>query len=206
MTPRHRGGKDLKRRTGTRPERKTILIYCEGEASEPDYISALKRVPEIRGNTAINLIIDATAGVPLKLVEKAIARKQRDTEIDEYWCVFDVEWPHHHPNLDRAIRLAGAEGINVAVSNPCFELWLILHFQRHTGFLDNRSAEALSARLDGRRGKRIDGARYMPLRHEARARAETLARLHLRDGTTFPNDNPSSSMHLLLAAIEGSGN
>ncbi|MEV0793360.1 RloB family protein [Kribbella sp. NPDC050459] len=178
-------------------------MYCEGEASEPDYISALKRLPEIRGNTAINLIIDATAGVPLKLVEKAVARQQRDTEIDESWCVFDVEWPRHHPNLDRALRLAAAEGINVAVSNPCFELWLILHHQPHTGFLDNRGAEALSSRLDGRQGKRIDGAGYMKLRRDAYIRAEALADRHERDGTTFPNDNPSSSMYRLLAAIEG---
>ncbi|TDW15107.1 RloB family protein [Kribbella kalugense] len=204
MAQRRRTGKDLTRKTGSRPERRTILIFCEGEASEPDYIGALKSVPQIRSNTAINLVIDPSSAVPLKLVEKAVARKQRDSEIDECWCVFDVEWPSHHPNLDRALRLADAEGINVAVSNPCFELWLILHFQSQTGFLDNRAAEALSTQLDGRQGKRIDGTKYMSLRHDACARASALAERHDRDGTAFPNDNPSSSMHRLLATIEAS--
>lgn len=37
MAPRGRG-KDLRRRTATRPERKTVLIFCEGEASEPDLV------------------------------------------------------------------------------------------------------------------------------------------------------------------------
>lgn len=182
-----------------------MLIFCEGEASEPDYLNALKRLPEIRANTAINLVIDPTSGVPLDLVKKAVLRKESDSEIDECWCVFDVEWPKHYPNLDRALRIASAEGIGVAISNPCFELWLILHFQDHSAFLDNRGAELISRRLDGRPGKRLDGAKYMPLRHDACSRAADLVVRHEQDGTTFPNDNPSSTMHELLAAIEGTG-
>ncbi|HWD80960.1 MAG TPA: RloB family protein, partial [Kribbella sp.] len=158
---------------------------------------------DIRGNTSVSLIIDPSPGLPMKLVERAVARKKRDTEIDEYWCVFDVEWPQNHPHLDRALRLADSEGVNVAVTNPCFELWLILHFQHQTAFLDNRRAEALSAQLDGRHGKRIDGAKYMPLRGDACSRAVALAAQHQRDGTVFPNNNPSSNMYELLAAIEG---
>jgi hypothetical protein len=119
--------------------------------------------------------------------------------------VFDVEWPRNHPNLGRALQLADAGGVNVVVSNPCFELWLILHFQDQTAFLDNRTADIVSRRLDGRPGKRIDGAKYMPLRRDASDRAADLIARHQRDGTTFPNDNPSSTMHELLAAIERTG-
>jgi hypothetical protein len=202
MTPR-RGGKDLRRRVASRPERKTVLVFCEGEASEPDYLNALKRLPEVRTNTAINLVIDPSPGLPLELVEKAAARKRADTEIDECWCVFDVEWPKHHPHLDRALRTAAAEGVGVAISNPCFELWLILHFQNHSGFLDNRAAERISQSLDGRAGKRLDGAKYLALRHDASRRAAGLIARHEQDGTTFPDNNPSSTMYELLAAIEG---
>jgi len=118
MAPRRSGGKDLRRRAASRPERKTVLIFCEGEASEPDYLNALKRMPEIRNSTAVNLVIDPSSGVPLDLVKKAALRKRSDAEIDECWCVFDVEWPKHHPNLDRALRIASAEGIGIAVSKP----------------------------------------------------------------------------------------
>jgi hypothetical protein len=204
MAPRSRG-KDLRRRTATRPERKTVLIFCEGEASEPDYIYAVKRLPHVLRNIAINIEIDPERGVPMTLVERAATRLKSDPEIDECWCVFDVEWPRHHPNLDRALRVAAANGIKVAVSNPCFELWLILHFQDQTAFLDNRAAESLSRRLDGRVGKRIDGAKYLPLRRDAAKRAAALVDRHRRDQTTFPDDNPSSTMHELLAAIEPEG-
>lgn len=202
MASRRKAPRDLRRRTASRPERKTVLIFCEGEASEPDYLNALKRLPEIRANAAVSLMIDPSYGLPLDLVTRAADRLRRDPEIDECWCVFDVEWPQHHPHLDQALKLAAAEGVRVAVSNPCFELWLILHFQDQAAFLHSRDAEAVSRRLDGRPGKRLDGAKYMPLRHDACDRAVRLTSRHERNDSSFPNDNPSSTMHELLAAIE----
>ncbi|HET6985870.1 MAG TPA: hypothetical protein VFI00_04610, partial [Kribbella sp.] len=74
-----------------------------------------------------------------------------------------------------------------------------------SAFLDNRGAEIISRRLDGRPGKRLDGTKYMPLRHDARSRAASLIARHEQDGTEFPNNNPSSTVHKLLAAIEGIG-
>lgn len=201
MTPRRTRAKDLRRKTARRPERRTIVVFCEGQASEPDYINALKRLPDIRDNTAINIEIDPGQGVPLTLVKMAVERAA-DDEVDECWCVFDVEWPRHHPHLPEAIKLAEEHGIQLAISNPCFELWLILHLDDHTSFIDTKPAERRSRELDGRSGKRIDGDRYMPGRHVAAKRAQALAQRHERDGTLFPNDNPSSTMHAFLAAIE----
>ncbi|HEY4459456.1 MAG TPA: RloB family protein [Pseudonocardiaceae bacterium] len=201
MTQRRTRAKDLRRRTASRPERRTIVVFCEGEASEPDYINALKRLPAIRDNTAIDIEIDPTQGVPLTLVERAVERVG-DDEVDECWCVFDVEWPRHHPNLRRAIGLAEKHGVRLAISNPCFELWLILHLDNHTSFLETKPAEHRSRELDGRPGKRLDGARYIEHRRTAAKRAVALARRHERDGTRFPDDNPSSTMYAFLAAVE----
>ncbi len=93
------------------------MIFCEGEASEPDYINGLKRLPEIHANTSINIEIDPGQGVPLTLVKRAIDRK-REVEVDECWCVFDVEWPKNHPNLPQAVRLAAQHEIRLAISIP----------------------------------------------------------------------------------------
>jgi hypothetical protein len=202
MAQRRSRAKDLKRRTASRPERKTVVIFCEGEASEPDYINALKKLPQVQRDTAINIEIDPMQGVPLTLVERAVMRKKNDAEVDECWCVFDVEWPRHHPNLDRALQIAHAHGIRLAVSNPCFELWLILHFNSQTAFLSNREAESLSRSLDRRTSKRIDATKYMPRRQDAAKRAASLVARHQRDQTMFPNDNPSSTVYELLAAID----
>jgi hypothetical protein len=178
-----------------------VVVFCEGEASEPDYINGLKRLPNIRGNTAINIEVATERGVPLTLVRLAIDRAG-DDEVDECWCVFDVEWPKNHPNLKQAVALAADHGIRLVASNPCFELWLLLHFEEQTAFMNTCDAERRSRQLDGRPGKRIDAESYLPLRRAAADRAKKLARRHERNETSFPNNNPSSSMFEFLAAIE----
>lgn len=177
------------------------MIFCEGEKSEPDYINGLKRLPGVRRNTAISIEIDPDQGAPLTLVEWAIDRID-DDEVDECWCVFDVEWPQNHPNLGRALQCARDHGIKLAVSNPCFELWLILHFEEQTAFLDTYQAERRSRHLEGRSGKGIDAARYIPNRAIAVERAKSLTRRHAANDTRFPRDNPSSTIYKLLEAIE----
>jgi hypothetical protein len=201
MSPRRTKAKDLSRRAGARPERRTVVVFCEGEASEPDYINALKRLPEVRQNTSINIEIDPGQGVPLTLVKRAVDRKRCDDEVDECWCLFDVEWPKNHPNLAEAIQLASAHGISLAVSNPCFELWLILHLEDHTAFISTADAEKRSRRLDRRSGKRIDAAIYMRHRQIAADRASALAARHKGNQTDFPKNNPSSTMYELLEVI-----
>jgi hypothetical protein len=82
------------------------------------------------------------------------------------------------------------------------ELWLALHFEDCTAFMNTEDAQRRSRRLDGRVGKRIDAEPYMKRREAAVARAVALDKRHLKNGTSFPDDNPSSSMHEFLIAIE----
>ncbi len=125
-----------------------------------------------------------------------------EAEIDEFWCLFDVEWPRNHPGLQDAVEQARQSGVELAISNPCFELWLVLHFQDHSAWLDNDPARRLRRSLDGSGDKGIDAATYMPLVRDAARRAEELDERHRRNGTAFPHDNPSSGMHRLLTTIE----
>ncbi|MER6824510.1 RloB family protein [Streptosporangium sp. NPDC000563] len=199
---RQRGGKSLRRTAEKRPELRTIMVFCEGQNSEPDYINGLKRLPHIAENTALSIEIHPEQGVPLTLVKKAMAYKS-DPEIDECWCLFDVEWPQNHPNLPQAIDLARSNGINLAISNPCFELWLILHYSNCSAFMDTNSADSRSRSLDGRSGKRIDPEVYMPLRKKAAEHAKRLDARHAQNGTSFPHDNPSSGMYKFLRSLEG---
>jgi hypothetical protein len=195
--------RSLARRSARRPELKTFVIFCEGKTSEPDYINGLKRLRHVRDRASINIEIDPRHGDPLILVRRAIERS-KDAEVDQCWCVFDVEWPDNHPQLGRAVQLAERNGIQTAVSNPCFELWLILHFQDQTACLTTAEAERVSRGLDGRPGKAIDPGVYLDHRQAAARRARQGADRHARNLTLFPDDNPSSTMYKLLAAIEPS--
>lgn len=197
----------LKRRVAIRSPRRTFLIFCEGERTEPEYLNALKLLPSVRDAAAVDLRVQTrnSGSVPLTLVSMAVSARSRaieeESEIDEFWCVFDVEWPRNHPGLREALEQAERNSIQVAVSNPCFELWLILHFRDYGAWLDSRNASRLRSDLDGSSDKGLDAARYMPLIFDAAQRAVLLSERHERDGTRFPQNNPSSTMFRLLEAI-----
>jgi hypothetical protein len=196
----------LKRKVATRPPRKTLVVFCEGEKTEPQYLLALKQEPLVKDTAAVDIRVETGHGgaVPLTLITLATAARTKsvaeEAEIDEFWCVFDVEWPRNHPHLPEAIALAEANDIRLAVSNPCFELWLILHYRDHGSWLDNREAVELRRQLDRSTNKSLNAATYMPLLEDAVRRAADLDTRHKRDGSEFPHDNPSSGMHRLIAA------
>src|SRR5262249_48969111 len=56
---------------------------------------------------------------------------------DWAWAVFDGEehYANNQKNWYEALDLARRKDIRLAISNPCFELWYLLHFQDHNAFV-----------------------------------------------------------------------
>ena len=193
-------GRGLRRRVASRSPRRTFVILCEGKETEPQYLSALKQLRKVREIASIEIL--GSVGVPLKLVEAAIEVKRHGDEIDEVWCVFDVEAPQKHPNLKEALARARDNEIKTAVSNPCFEIWLVLHFDECSAWLTTDGAVKLRRKHDSSTRKEVDGELYMPHRETAARRARDLSNDHVNKDRLFPDDNPSSGMFRLLEAIE----
>jgi hypothetical protein len=79
-------GRGLRRTVGVRRIRKTLLVFCEGERTEPEYLNALKLQPAIREVAAVEIrVAQADSGaVPLTLVRRAVdASRKALTENDE---------------------------------------------------------------------------------------------------------------------------
>ncbi len=186
-----------------------IKLFCEGSRTEHDYFNALKRLPSVRDASSVEIRLAASGGnSPMTLVDKACAAKANEAELDEVWCVYDVEAkadkPGHHPHLEKARVKARDNDVELAVSNPCFELWLILHLHADphpTAFLTTPAAESLRRALDASSGKEVDAAKYVPHLALAKDRAEQLERKHTGDQTMFPANNPSSTVFRLLTAV-----
>jgi hypothetical protein len=180
------------------------VILCEGEVTEPHYLKAFARLPSVRA--AATLDIRGMGYEPRRLVEEAkeVRRDERrqGSDFTQYWCVFDVEAPTQHHRLLEAVQMARDNQIEVAISNPCFELWLLLHYIDHESWIANEACRTLRRGQDGAQGKALDGAGYMQRLANATRRSRRLEALHERAGRKFPDDNPSSGVHRLLHAID----
>jgi hypothetical protein len=193
-----------RRKVGGGPPRKELLVLVEGAVTEEAYLLLWKR--RLRRQALIE--IPDFHGTPLSLVEKAIElkrfeakeeRRGRGSAHDEYWCVFDVDT---HPHLREAVELAASEEINLAISNPCIELWFLLHFAEQTGFIECRAARrAVRDELGDGKGLSPDALEALWERYEqARGRAERLDEKHRGDGTPAPG-NPSSGVWRLIESM-----
>jgi hypothetical protein len=110
-----------------------------------------------------------------------------DDEYDEAWCVVDVD----HFDIDGATKVAERAGINLAVSDPCFEVWLLLHFTDHTAYAkDGKAACGLLAKHVSGYDKKLDFAAFDPGVEAAIKRAKGLE-----------PGNPSTDVWKLVEAL-----
>lgn len=130
VTPARSRWRDRVPPTPRRSEKCRILIVGEGQ-TEPIYFREMyKSSDEIRRNYVLN-IESAKGHSPLAVVEYAVGiRRRKRHEFDETWCALDVEGPAKAKSLVAAKKLAKRERIRLFLSNPCFEVWLLMHFRR----------------------------------------------------------------------------
>jgi RloB-like protein len=188
----------------SRPPRKRILVLCEGQNTEPQYLLGFKQWCR---NPLVRVVVDHEHGVPLTLVQRAKdskaeadrqAARERDDNVayDEVWCVFDTD---EHPNLDRACQMARDNDIEVALSNPCFELWLLLHFRESPGVQGRKDLARLLRKHVHAYDKHIDFGDYEHGYDSAVARAKRLDTTAQTDGED--RRNPTTGVHRLTESI-----
>ena len=142
--PRHRTGK-IKRRRSEREPKARFFLFCEGQNTEPAYFRAVRE--ELYGDVLLK--IECGVGEPRTVAEKArerIRRKSKDSfqKNDRVWAIFDRD---EHQKFDEAVDIFQANGIGMARSNPCFELWLILHEREYDIPDGSRAAQRELAKL-----------------------------------------------------------
>jgi len=205
--PSNRRGrmKQEARRKPFRSPKRRLLVVCEGENTEPQYIRGLERF--LRDAT-LSIEIPPERGDPKKLVQVAKtfnsaaiqdARRSGDDNVrfDEVWCVFDRD---DHERFDAACQMAKDNLFRLAVSNPSFELWLLLHFQDNPGQQHrDRIKEMLVKKVQGY-DKNIDFGKYVDGLNAAAVRAKRIDDTALQDGEPLFT-NPSTSVYLLLGSM-----
>lgn len=136
-----RDARSFRRKRAKRSAYDMVLIVCEGEKTEPNYFKKL--IDDLRLNTA-NVVIPNNVGgsSPSVIVDFALKEYRKEKEYDRVFCVFDKDRHTTYNNaLDkiRRARLGKGHTIEAITSVPCFEYWLLLHFDYTTKHFDTGS-------------------------------------------------------------------
>lgn len=188
----HRGTRE-KRKSKIRKIKQSILIICEGTETEPNYFKHWKRF--IRNEARIE--IESKGPSPNVIVDYAV-NKISTYDYNQIWCVFDQ---NGHEGISNSIRKARNNNISVAFSNPCFEIWFLLHFKYQAANID---CDSVCALLKNKYLKRFNKSmdvydKLLNNQDKAISSAQKLRRKHRHDGTTpVENQNPSTGVDELV--------
>lgn len=200
----------LRRRGPIREPKRRFIIICEGQSTEPAYFRALQATVQ---DALIQLVIEHAGSMPMTIAQRAVdlsrqARKERRRrgktdsyeENDAIWAACDHDT---HPHFDEAVGSCMAHGVDVARSNPCFELWLILHkadFDRPgTSKEMQRHLQRLCPEYDASGGKRSDCASLISQIEAPEHRAERQGGMREIEGKPF--GPPSTTLFTLTRSI-----
>lgn len=204
---------DLARQQAKRESYDKVLIVCEGTKTEPNYLNEIK--DELKLSTANVSIAPSPGSDPLSVVEHAetlVKQQARQKHLDNYdrvFCVFDKDEHEEHGNrYSKALNKISQINIkgvafSAITSNPCFEVWPVLHFELRTApFLPTSKRTAaqevvhhLSQYLPGyEKGRQGLYSQIKGQTKQAITFAKRLEQQNQRSGS----DNPSTQMHDLV--------
>ena len=122
-----KGRRSFGRRAPDRHYRTRFVVATEGQETEPQYFSMFNSK-----NSTIHVILlkstrKTSPGQVLDRLKKADIDKN-----DPAWIVIDRDtWGEDE--LNQVFNVCSARGYKMALSNPMFEYWLLLHFEDGNG-------------------------------------------------------------------------
>ncbi len=204
-TEKRRNLSSLKRKKPSLPPKPRVLIVCEGAETEPRYFDRFRIEQRLSKELFCILGGDQCGAHPKSVVAytKKVARQARQDGFgfDHVWCVFDR---NQHENIHNAFQQVHANGFSLAFSNPCFELWYLLHFQDQGAEIDSAAVAHELKRYIARYTKSTDVYDILDdKQRDAIRRAEALRLHHASDEGIPPN--PSTSVDTLVVFLNQLG-
>ena len=208
MKPRRRsqqrfgGQKSFHRGPPSRKPAPIVLIVCEGEATEPTYFERL-RVEKHLPSTSVEVIPGSISGSHPKSITAYAKKRKNEARVDRVpydviWCVFDRD---EHTKIEEAFQQARENGFKLAFSNPCFELWYLLHFADQGASIGRDEARRkLETHVADYTKSKDMYETLLPHQQSAIERAERLRSQHQGETAVVP-PNPSTSVDELVSFL-----
>lgn len=203
------------RRQGYRilaPERH--LIVCEGEKTEPLYFQGMRDAlkPEFRNR--IHIVVKGTGLHTVDLLDYALRESRLSGGFDHVWLAYDRD-DFDLREFDLVVGKCAQSSDETTVfhplwSNPCVEIWMLLHFGFTTA--EMTSAEVV-AKTDAtfrkwlkRPYRKNDAKLFEDLSNrlsDAVSNAERLSRCHEDRGATSPSEmNPCTRLYEIINTLQ----
>jgi len=205
-----RESKRLERKKAKRSAYEKVLIVCEGEKTEPNYFNELIQFYEL--NTA-NVAVDGTSGSsPRSVYERAVKLSDNEAKkgdpYDRVYCVFDKDKHETYNETLKKISNKKPKGkFYYAVSIPCFEYWLLLHFKYTTSpyaaIPGSSVGHAALKDLKKHMPEYEKGSNnnFVKLINKLDFAKENAAK-SMNDAINNSTDNPSTNIHILIEYLQ----
>jgi len=184
------------RTEGQRRYKRMFVIVAEGTVTEREYFQLLNDASIIHVKCLKNRN-NLPPREALRCVQEYV-RKEGLKKADEAWVVVDKDsWNEEH--LTELHNWAQSHSnYGLALSNPKFEYWLLLHFEDATGVITSEHCDTRLARHLPGYNKHVDGRKFTTAGiHAATDRAKR------RDNppcTDWPH-NPGTTVYRLVEKI-----
>lgn len=184
-----------------------IVVITEGIKEEVIYLNKVKQICEKNRVTDFKIVIlndyyDSETKAraqshPLKRLDalEEWRNKYKDTlsKGDEEWLICDRDNPSFKKEqYEKVLQRTSKESIHFIVSNPAFQIWLLMHFTADISSLDLDSYEKSKKRLDiveKELKKYVAG-----YKHGSLSMIHFVA--HIRDAINNSKNNPTASKDL----------
>lgn len=136
----------LIRKRGFKDPEKYYIIACEGTLTEYIYFGDLRASDLFNDSGLIDIIpIEhpkniGTSPLELRTLIRTAKKDKNFRKNDEFWIISDRDdWATmHHINFDQfAEECRKEQNTFWALSNPCFEIWLLLHLKDISDYSDS---------------------------------------------------------------------
>lgn len=160
----------LQRPLGKRRYRKLFIIATEGSKTEPQYFTKFNNTETTVQVKCLKFRNDSSPAGVLKRAKSYV--KGRLEKTDELWLVVDKDqWTDQQ--LNTLFKWTStSSNYNLAVSNPMFEYWLLLHFEKGSRITANNLRSRLTRYLPNYAKADIEFEKLRPGIHDAVRRAK----------------------------------
>jgi hypothetical protein len=140
---------------GVRPYRRLFVVSVEGIKTEPDYFNILK---VFQPKVEIRILAEKFHVAPDKVLQRVqqFIRNNGLRSTDEAWVVVDKDqWSDEQ--LEKVFKWSNLKlNYGLALSNPKFEFWLLLHFEDGKGIATSQDCSTQLKRYLPHYDKRVD--------------------------------------------------